>query len=61
MRNNLGQTCKYTGVDFLDSLCSGEKDIHAFAESRRRRKRPPQSLTPSSLPTKAISEASGHL
>ena len=34
------QTCKYMGVDFLDFLRSGEKDIHAFAESRRRRKRP---------------------
>lgn len=35
------QTCKYMGVDFLDFLRSGEKDIHAFAGSRRgRRKRP---------------------
>ena len=33
------QTCKYMGVDFLDFLRSGEKDIHAFAESRHRRKR----------------------
>ncbi len=33
------QTCKYMGVDFLDFLRSGEKDIHAFAESRRRRGR----------------------
>ncbi|MCF7847236.1 MAG: IS66 family transposase [Kiritimatiellales bacterium] len=32
------QTCKYMGVDFLDFLRSGEKDIHAFAESQRRRK-----------------------
>ncbi|MEN9573983.1 MAG: hypothetical protein RL514_1838 [Verrucomicrobiota bacterium] len=54
------QTCKYLGVDFLDFLRSGEKDIHAFAESRHRRKRTPQNLTPTSLPTKAISEASGH-
>jgi len=30
------QSCKYMGVDFLDFLRSGEKDIHAFAESRRR-------------------------
>ena len=29
------QTCKYMGVDFLDFLRSGEKDIHAFAESRQ--------------------------
>jgi len=35
------QTCKYTGVDFLDFLRSGEKDIHAFAESRYGRRRRP--------------------
>ena len=42
------QTCKYMGVDFLDFLRSGEKDIHAFAESRRRRKKtgPPASTQP---------------
>jgi hypothetical protein len=33
------QTCKYMGVDFLDFLRSGDKDIHAFAEGRRRRRR----------------------
>jgi predicted RecB family nuclease len=33
---SLCQTCKYMGVDFLDFLRSGEKDIHAFADSRRR-------------------------
>ena len=33
------QTCKYMGVDFLDFLRSGEKDIHAFAESRGGRRR----------------------
>jgi predicted RecB family nuclease len=32
------QTCKYMGVDFLDFLRSGEKDIHAFVESQRGRK-----------------------
>jgi hypothetical protein len=37
------QTCKYTGVDFLDFLRSGEKDIQEFAKSRRRRKRPSSS------------------
>ena len=36
------QTCKYMGVDFLDYLRSGEKDIDAFAESRRHR--PPKAL-----------------
>ena len=30
------QTCKYQGLDFLDFLRSGEKDIEVFAESRRR-------------------------
>ena len=45
------QTCKYMGVDFLDFLRSGEKDIHAFAESRRRRKRPsPGNMPPDSIP-----------
>jgi predicted RecB family nuclease len=28
------ETCKYIGVDFLEFLRSGEKDIHAFADSR---------------------------
>ena len=32
------QTCKYMGVDFLDFLRSGEKDIHTFAVSHRGRK-----------------------
>ena len=32
------ETCKYIGVDFLDFLRSGEKDIHAFADSRARTK-----------------------
>jgi predicted RecB family nuclease len=32
------QTCKYMGVDFLDFLRSGEKDIHVFADNRRRRR-----------------------
>jgi predicted RecB family nuclease len=33
------ETCKYMGLDFLDFLRSGEKDIHAFAESRQGRRR----------------------
>ncbi len=33
------QTCKYMGLDFLDFLRSGEKDIYAFAESQHIRKR----------------------
>ena len=32
------QTCKYKGLDFLDFLRSGEKNIDAFASSRRRRR-----------------------
>jgi len=32
------QTCKYSGVDFFDFLRSGEKNIHAFADSRHRRR-----------------------
>jgi hypothetical protein len=44
---SLCQTCKYMGVDFLDFLRSGEKDIHAFEESRRRRRKPsPTTVTP---------------
>lgn len=34
------QTCKCTGIDFLDFLRSGEKDIEAFAQTRRRRRAP---------------------
>ena len=34
------QTCKYSGLDFLDFLRSGETDIQAFAENQPRRKRP---------------------
>jgi len=35
------QTCKYMGIDFLDFLRSGEKDIHAFAENLAGRRRRP--------------------
>jgi hypothetical protein len=35
---SISQTCKYIGVDFLDFLRSGEKDIRTFAESRYRRR-----------------------
>ena len=44
------QTCKYMGVDFLDFLRSGEKDIHAFAESRRGRRRRSPTSEPKALP-----------
>jgi predicted RecB family nuclease len=32
------QTCRYQGLDFLDFLLSGEKDIDAYAQSRRSRR-----------------------
>lgn len=35
------QSCKYMGVDFLDFLRSGKKDIRAFADSQRKQKRRP--------------------
>ena len=53
-RLHLGQTCKYMGVDFLDFLRSGEKDIHAFAESRRGRRRRTQTSQTTGLPGDAI-------
>jgi len=43
------QTCKYMGVDFLDFLRSGEKDIHAFAESWRARRQRTQTSQPSGV------------
>jgi hypothetical protein len=48
------QTCKYMGVDFLDFLRSGEKDIHAFAESQRGRRRRAQTSQADGLPPDAI-------
>lgn len=33
------ETCRYLGADFLDFLRSGEKDIHAFVEAKRRQPR----------------------
>jgi len=47
------QTCKYMGVDFLDFLRSGEKDIHAFAESRRGRRRRTHTSQPLASPPEA--------
>jgi hypothetical protein len=41
------------GVDFLDFLRSGEKDVHAFAESRRGRRQRTQTSQPDSLPADA--------
>ena len=31
-------TCKYKGINFLQFLLSGEKDISAFCESRRNKR-----------------------
>jgi hypothetical protein len=50
------QTCKYMGVDFLDFLRSGEKDIHAFAESRRGRKRLSPTHEPQAPPADVSAE-----
>jgi hypothetical protein len=55
------QTCKYMGVDFLDFLRSGEKDIHAFAESRRGRGRQTQTSQPDGLPADAIPDPENKL
>jgi len=53
------QTCKNMGVDFLGFLRSGEKDIHAFAESRRRRRRRTQSSPTAELPANARPDGGG--
>ena len=53
------QTCKYMGVDFLDFLRSGEKDIHAFAESRRGRRTRTQTIQPPNLPANGIPDSDG--
>ena len=50
---SLCETCKYMGVDFLDFLRSGEKDIHAFAESRPGRKRRSPTSEPKPSPPQA--------
>jgi hypothetical protein len=53
------QTCKYSSLDFFEFLRSGEKDIHAFAESRRGRRRRTQTTQPDSLPANAIPDNGG--
>jgi len=35
---SVSETCKYPGVDFLDFLRSGERDVATFAPNRRRSK-----------------------
>ena len=51
---SLCETCKYMDLDFLDFLRSGEKDIHAFAESRCRRKRSSQTSYSTEPPVDVI-------
>ena len=53
------QTCKYRGVDFLDFLRSGEKNVHAFAEKYRRRKPAHQSTAPAMLLADPATQAMG--
>lgn len=36
---SIAESCRYRGVDFLDFLRSGEKDIEVFAQSQLRRQR----------------------
>jgi predicted RecB family nuclease len=48
------ETCEYSGVGFRDFIRSGEKDIHAFAESRRGRRRRTQTSQPAGLLADAI-------
>jgi predicted RecB family nuclease len=54
---SLCETCKYMGVEFLDFLRSGEKDIHAFAESRRGRRRRTQTRQADGLPADVIPDS----
>jgi predicted RecB family nuclease len=42
----VAETCEYQGLDFLDFLRSGEKDIETFARGRRR---PPKKIIENSL------------
>jgi hypothetical protein len=36
---SIAETCEYQGLDFLDFLRSGEKDIQVFAERKQRQRR----------------------
>jgi len=51
------ETCKRNDVAFLDFLRSGETDIHAFAESRRGRRRRTRISQPDGLREDAIPDA----
>ena len=51
------ETCRRNDVAFLDFLRSGEKDIQAFVESRRRRKRRTQTGPAPDPPTNATPDS----
>jgi hypothetical protein len=51
------ETCEYSDVSFLDFLRSGEKDIRAFAESQRGRRRRMQTGRSAGLPTDAMPDS----
>ena len=53
---SLCKTCKYMGLDFLDFLRSGEKDVHVFAESRRGRRHRPSINEPIVLAADEIAQ-----
>jgi hypothetical protein len=55
------ETCRRNDVAFLDFLRSGDKDIHAFAQSRRKRKRETQPSPLTGLPANASSDSGGQL
>jgi len=54
------ETCRNIGVGFLDFLRSGEKDIHAFAESRRGRRQQTKTTHPLVLLANAIPVGDGY-
>ena len=51
------QTCEYRGLSFMDFLRSGEKDIYAFAESGRRRRRQTHASEPKPVSPEAPADA----
>jgi hypothetical protein len=55
------QTCEYRGLDFFDFLRSGEKDVHAFAESRAGRRRQPRATPLTGSPVEPQLAISGIL
>jgi len=37
---SVAETCEYRGIDFLEFLQSGERDVHTFAKGHRRKRLP---------------------